>query len=262
MSTTQNPTAAPRVSIAVITGGSRGLGKSMALHLAGHGVGSVITYRTNEREAREVVAQIEAKGQKAVALQLDVADSRSFGAFAEGVAAALNRVWQRDRFDALVNNAGVGIHAGFAETTEAQFDELMNVHLKAPFFLTQRLLPLIADGGRILNISTGLTRFAFPGYGAYATMKGGVEVLTRYMAKELGARGISVNTLAPGAIETDFGGGVVRDNEGLNKMIAGMTALGRAGLPDDIGGAAAALLVGEARWINGQRIEASGGMML
>lgn len=260
--TTSSDPKGHRVTLAVITGGSRGLGKSMALHLADHGVGSVITYRSGEKEAREVVAQVEAKGQKAAALQLDVGDTRSFGAFAETLGATIKRVWDRDRFDALVNNAGVGVHAGFAETTEAQFDELMNIHLKAPFFLTQRLLPMISDGGRILNISTGLTRFAFPGYAAYASMKGGLEVLTRYMAKELGARGISANALAPGAIETDFGGGAVRDNEGLNKMIASQTALGRVGLPDDIGGAVALLLSPESRWMNGQRIEASGGMML
>ncbi|APR88001.1 Reductase [Minicystis rosea] len=263
MSTPTRPFTAPsRVSIAVVTGGSRGLGKSMALHLADHGIDSVITYRSAADEARNVVAQIEAKGRKAVALPLDVADASSFGAFAEKLAAELGRVWQRDRFDALVNNAGIGLHASFAETTEAQFDELMKTHLKGPFFLTQKLLPLIADGGRILNVSTGLARFSFPGYSAYATMKGGIEVLTRYLAKELGPRGISVNVIAPGAIETDFGGGVVRDNDQMNKMIAAQTALGRVGLPDDIGGAVALLLSPEGKWITAQRIEVSGGMML
>jgi len=170
--------------------------------------------------------------------------------------------WQRERFDQLVNNAGVGAHASFADTTEAQFDQLVAVHLKGTFFLTQKLLPLIEDGGRIVNISSGLARFSFPGYAAYAAMKGGVEVLTRYLAKELGARRISVNTVAPGAVETDFGGGAVRDNAQLNAQIAGVTAQGRVGLPDDIGGAVAALLSEGTQWMTGQRIEVSGGMML
>jgi len=248
--------------IALVTGGSRGLGKSMALHLADRGVDLVVTYRSGAKEAGEVVAQIEAKGCKAVALPLDVADSKGFPAFAEALRGELSRAWHRDRFDFLVNNAGTGVHASFAETTEAQFDEMMNIHLKGTFFLTQKLLPLIADGGRILNVSSGLTRFTNPGYPAYATMKGGVEVLTRYLAKELGPRKITVNVLAPGAIETDFGGGAVRDNEQINKFIAGQTALGRVGLPDDIGGAVAMLLAPESGWINGQRIEASGGVML
>jgi NAD(P)-dependent dehydrogenase (short-subunit alcohol dehydrogenase family) len=197
-----------------------------------------------------------------VALQLDVGDSRSFGAFAERVKGELERVWKKDRFDFLVNNAGTGHHAMFAETTEDAFDRLVNVHLKSTFFLTQKLLPLIADGGRVVNISSGLARFTFPGAAAYAAMKGGVEVLTRYMAKELGARGIAVNTIAPGAIETDFNGGLVRDNKELNKMIAAQTALGRVGLPDDVGGAVAMLLAPESGWITGQRIEVSGGMLV
>ena len=262
MSTPTRTVTTPPVSLALITGGSRGLGKSMALHLADQGIDSVITYRSAAGEARDVVTRIEAQGRKAVALQLDVADSKSFDAFVEALRTELSTKWGRDRFDALVNNAGIGLHASFAETSEAQFDELMNTHLKGPFFLTQKLLPLIADGGRILNVSTGLARFSFPGYAAYATMKGGIEVLTRYLAKELGPRGIAVNTLAPGAIETDFGGGVVRDNEQANQMIAGMTALGRVGLPDDIGGVVAMLLGPGSRWINGQRIEVAGGMML
>jgi NAD(P)-dependent dehydrogenase (short-subunit alcohol dehydrogenase family) len=248
--------------IALVTGGSRGLGKSMALHLAARGVGVILTYRSGKEAALAVVAEVEKRGAKAVALELDVGDSKSFGAFAERVEGELRRVWGRDRFDYLVNNAGLGAHAMLAETTEEQFDELMRVHLKAPLFLTQKLLRLIADGGRILNVSTGLARFTLPGYGAYAAMKGGVEVLTRYWAKELGPRGITVNTLAPGAIETDFGGGVVRDNPEVNKMVASMIALGRVGLPDDIGGAVAMLLAPESRWITGQRIEASGGQGL
>jgi NAD(P)-dependent dehydrogenase (short-subunit alcohol dehydrogenase family) len=171
-------------------------------------------------------------------------------------------VWQRERFDYLVNNAGIGRYAPIAETTEAIFDELMNVHFKGVFFLTQTLLPLIKDGGRILNVSTGLTRFAMPNYGAYASMKGAIEVLTKYLAKELGPRGIAVNVIAPGAIETDFGGGRVRDNAELNQHVASLTALGRVGLPDDIGGAIAMLLAPGSGWINAQRVEASGGMLL
>jgi NAD(P)-dependent dehydrogenase (short-subunit alcohol dehydrogenase family) len=248
--------------IALITGGSRGLGRDMALKLAAQGTDVILTYRSRRDEADAVVSAIEAAGQRAVALQLDVGDSKRFDAFVANVADALRTHWQRDRFDYLVNNAGVGVHAAFADIDEAQFDLLMNVHLKGPFFLTQKLLPLIADGGRILNISSGLARFALPGYSAYAAMKGAIEVLTRYQAKELGARGIAVNVLAPGAIETDFGGGRVRDNAELNAFVAANTALGRAGLPDDIGEAAAALLGPGGRWINGQRIEASGGMFL
>lgn len=248
--------------IALITGSSRGLGKSMALHLADRGVDIVLTYRTDLEEARAVAAEIEKKGRKVVALQLEVGDTKGFGAFAEKLRVELQRLWQRDRFDFLVNNAGIGLHASVMETTEAQFDELMNVHLKGTFFLTQKLLPMIEDGGRILNVSTGLARFSFPGYAAYAAMKGGVEVLTRYLAKELGPRKITANVIAPGAIATDFGGGVVRDNPQMNAAIAAQIALGRVGLPDDIGGAVAMLLSPESGWINGQRIEASGGMVL
>ena len=255
MSSTNTP-------IALITGGSRGLGKSMALTLAAHGTDVVLTYRSNQAEAQAVVEAITQQGRRAIALPLDVGKASSFATFAEQLRTALKQHWQRDRFDYLVNNAGVGVHASFAETTEAQFDELVNVHLKGVFFLTQTLLPLIADGGRILNISSGLARFALPGYSAYAVMKGGIEVLTRYLAKELGERRIAVNTLAPGAIETDFGGGVVRDNKELNASIAAQTALGRVGLPDDIGGAVAMLLSKESGWINGQRVEASGGIFI
>jgi NAD(P)-dependent dehydrogenase (short-subunit alcohol dehydrogenase family) len=255
-------TASTKTPIALITGGSRGLGKSMALHLADRGVDIVITYRNKTEEAKAVVAAIEARGRRAVALPLEVGDSKSFGAFAETLKGALSTTWKRDRFDFLVNNAGSALYAPITETTEAQFDEVVNVHFKGTFFLTQKLLPLLNDGGRIVNISSGLARFSFPGSSAYAAVKGAVEVLTRYMAKELGPRKISVNTLAPGAIETDFGGGHVRDNAELNKNIAAQTALGRVGLPDDIGGAVAMLLSPENHWINGQRIEASGGMLL
>jgi NAD(P)-dependent dehydrogenase (short-subunit alcohol dehydrogenase family) len=250
-------------SIALVTGGSRGLGRSAVLKLAERGVDVILTYKSNEAEAHAVVGLVEAQGRKAVALQLDAGDSKSFPAFADRVRAALSATWQRSDFDYLVNNAGMGIgHASVAETTEEQFDQLFNVHLKGTFFVTQKLLPLIKDGGRILNTSSGLSRFALPGYAAYAAMKGGVEVLTRYMAKELGARGISVNTIAPGAIETDFGGGAVRDNAQLNAFVAAQTALGRAGQPDDIGGAVASLLTDANRWINAQRIEVSGGMFI
>jgi NAD(P)-dependent dehydrogenase (short-subunit alcohol dehydrogenase family) len=248
--------------IAIVTGGSRGLGRNTALHLARKGVDIILTYRSRRAEAESAVAEIVALGARAIALPLNVADSRRFAAFAGEVKAALATHWQRERFDYLVNNAGIGIHASFAETTEAQFDELMNIHLKGPFFLTQTLLPLIADGGRIVNLSSGLARFALPGYAAYAAMKGAMEVLTRYQAKELGARGIAVNVVAPGAIETDFGGGAVRDNAQLNAFVASQTALGRVGVPDDIGGVIASLLSEDNRWINAQRIEASGGMFL
>jgi NAD(P)-dependent dehydrogenase (short-subunit alcohol dehydrogenase family) len=253
------PTSTP---IALITGGSRGLGRDMALKLAAQGTDILLTYRSRSDEAEAVVAAIEHLGRRAVALPLDVGDSDGFDAFVARVDETLRTHWQRERFDFLVNNAGVGAHALFADTEEAQFDMLVNVHLKGPFFLTQKLLPRIVDGGRILNVSSGLARFALPGYAAYAAMKGAIEVLTRYQARELGARGIVVNVLAPGAIETDFGGGAVRDNPELNAFVAANTALGRAGHVDDIGDAVAALLGPGGRWINGQRIEASGGMFL
>jgi NAD(P)-dependent dehydrogenase (short-subunit alcohol dehydrogenase family) len=248
--------------IALVTGGSRGLGRATALKLAERGVDVVLTYRQRRDEAEQAVAQIEAAGARAAALPLDVGASATFAGFATELRGVLQRRFGRERFDHLINNAGLGIHAPFAQTTEAQFDELMNVHLKGPFFLTQALLPLLADGGRIVNVSSGLTRFALPGYAAYAAMKGGVEVLTRYLAKELGARGIAVNTVAPGAIETDFGGGAVRDNAELNRMVASQTALGRVGQPDDIGAMVAALVAPDNRWINAQRIEVSGGMFV
>lgn len=248
--------------IALVTGGSRGLGKNAVLKLAEQGIDVILTYNSQQQGAASVVAQIEQAGARGVALQLDVADNHSFDAFSEKVRETLKNIWQREDFDFLVNNAGVGLSAAFSETTEEQFDLLVNIHFKGPFFLTQKLLGLIADGGRILNISTGLARFTLPGHAAYAAMKGAMEVLTRYQAKELGGRGISVNTVAPGAIETDFGGGVVRDNTQLNEFIASQTALGRVGKPDDIGSVVAALLSEGTGWINAQRIEASGGMFL
>lgn len=248
--------------IAIVTGSSRGLGKNTALSLAKKGSDVIITYHSKQAEAEEVVKEIEALGQKAVALQLNVADSQSFSGFAEQVKSVLKQKWNSDHFDFLVNNAGTGVHVSFAETTEAQFDEMVNIHFKGVFFLTQKLLPLLNNGGRIVNVSSGLARFALPGYAAYASMKGGIETLTKYMAKELGARGIAVNVIAPGAIETDFGGGAVRDNPQLNQYVASQTALGRVGLPDDIGGAIASLLSEDNRWVNAQRIEVSGGMFI
>jgi NAD(P)-dependent dehydrogenase (short-subunit alcohol dehydrogenase family) len=250
------------VPIALVTGGSRGLGRSTALHLAKHGTDVILTYKSGGAEAEATVAEIESMGRRAHALPLDVAKSTTFVEFAIRLRDVLSKNWQRDKVNFLVNNAGIGIHANFADTTEAQFDELVNIHLKGVFFLTQKLLPLLADGGRIVNISSGLSRFVLPGYSAYAAMKGAIEVLSRYMAKELGPRGIAVNVVAPGAIETDFGGGMVRDDAQVNAMIASQTALGRVGLPDDIGGVIASLLSTENGWINAQRIEASGGMFL
>ncbi len=248
--------------IAVITGGSRGLGKNTALHLAAKGVDVILTYHSKQAEAEAVIAEIEGLGRHAVALPLDTAKVARFGDFAGAVKAALQSRWQREQFDFLVNNAGIGVNAPFAETTEAQFDQLMNIHFKGVFFLTQTLLPLIADGGRIVNLSSGLARFSLPGFSAYASMKGAIEVLTRYLAKELGPRRIAVNVVAPGAIETDFGGGTVRDNAQVNALLASQTALGRVGLPDDIGGVIAALLADDCGWVNAQRIEASGGMFI
>jgi len=244
-----------------VTGGSRGLGKNTVLALARLNVDVIFTYSSRQDEAAKVVAEVVGLGARAHALQLDVGQSSTFATFAAQVKGVLDQ-WGDTGFDFLINNAGIGIHAAFAETTEAQFDLLMNIQLKGPFFLTQTLLPLIKDGGRIINLSTGLARFALPGYAAYASMKGGIEVLTRYLAKELGPRKISVNVVAPGAIETDFGGGAVRDNADLNAGIASQTALGRVGVPDDIGPLIASLTTEATRWVNAQRIEASGGMFL
>ncbi|WP_426692933.1 SDR family oxidoreductase [Sphingomonas sediminicola] len=245
--------------IALITGGSRGLGRNTAIHLARSGVDVVLTYHSNKAEADSAVAEIESLGRKAAALQLDTGDVASFEAFAASLRDTLKTNWDRVTIDYLVNNAGIGLHAPFAEATEADFDRLTNIHFKGVFFLTQKLLPMINDGGKIVNLSSGLARFAYPGASIYGSLKGAVEVLTRYLAKELGPRRIAVNAIAPGAIETDFGGGRVRDNAELNKQIAANTAMGRVGLPDDVGGAISALLVGETGWVTGQRIEVSGG---
>jgi len=249
-------------TITVITGGSRGLGRNAALHLARKGHHTVLTYHSRKDEADAAVAEIEKAGAKAVALQLDTRDVPSFPAFAETLGATLKETWDRPTFDHLVNNAGFGAYASFAETTETDLDAMLDVHVKGVFFLTQELLPHVEDGGKILNVSSGLARFALPGFSAYALAKGAVEVMTRYLAKELGDRRIAVNTLAPGAIETDFGGGLVRDNQEVNQHIASTTAMGRAGLPDDIGGAIAAILTGDTGWMTGQRIEVSGGQNL
>jgi NAD(P)-dependent dehydrogenase (short-subunit alcohol dehydrogenase family) len=246
------------MAIAIITGGSRGLGRSMALHLAKSGTDVIFTYRAAKGEADKVCAQIEKQGRKAWALQLDVADSKSFGAFVKSVEGAL----AGRKIDYLINNAGTSLHASIAETTEAQLDEMYNVHFKAPYLLTQKLLPLIADGGRILNVSSGLARFSLPGSSAYAAMKGAIEVFSRYLAVELGARKITANTIAPGAIATDFSGGMVRDNPEVNRRVSSMTALGRVGMPDDIGAAVAMMLSAGGGWMNGQRVEFSGGMGL
>lgn len=248
--------------IALVTGGSRGLGKNMAINLAKKGIDVVLTYHSNKDEADKTVAEILELGQKAVAFQLDTGDVKSFDAFFKEVAEYLNEKTGSPNFDFLINNAGTALYATFAETTKEQFDTTLNVHYKGVFFLTQKALSLLNDGGGIINISSGLARFSFPGSSAYGSMKGAIDVLTRYLAKELGERRITANVVAPGAIETDFGGGHVRDNKEVNDQISNMTALGRVGLPDDIGGIVAFLCTEDARWINGQRIEASGGIFL
>ncbi|UDM53960.1 SDR family NAD(P)-dependent oxidoreductase [Cupriavidus sp. MP-37] len=246
-------------TISLVTGSSRGLGRNTAVSIARKGGDVILTYQNREADANAVAAEIEALGRKAVALQLDAGDISAFPAFAERLKAALQRTWQRDSFDHLVNNAGHGEVAPIAEMGEAAFDKLVDVHFKGVFFLTQKLLPLLADGGRIVNLSTGLTRVSAEGWAAYAAVKGAVEVLTVYMAKELGPRRITVNAVAPGAIETDFFGGAVRDTPAFNEFFAGMTALGRVGVADDVGPMIASLLSGDNRWVNAQRIEVSGG---
>ncbi|HLA54617.1 MAG TPA: SDR family oxidoreductase [Flavobacterium sp.] len=247
--------------IALVTGGSRGLGKNIALRLASKGHDLIITYRSQKEEADAVVSEIEKLGQKAVALQLDVAVSSTFESFISEVSKTLQDKWHRNSFDFLVNNAGIGIHKPIELTTEEDFDTLFNIQFKGVYFLTQKSIPLLADGGRIVNISTGLTRFSTPGYSAYASMKGAIEVFTRYLAKELGTRGIAANVVAPGIIHTDFTKAAF-SNEGMETFINSVTALGRAGQPDDIGGVVAFLCSEDGRWVNAQRIEASGGMFI
>lgn len=248
--------------IALVTGGSRGLGKDMALRLAEIGLDIIITYFRQKELAQAVVSEIRGQGRKAIALQLDTGEVRGFDAFFTTLAVALKTEFSTTHFDYLVNNAGVGIHALFQDTTEDQFNQLLNVQFKGVYFLTQKAIPYMIDGGGIVNISTGLTRFALPGFSAYACMKSAIETLTRYQARELGARGIRVNVVAPGAIATDFGGGAVRDNPQFNANIRAMTTLGRVGVADDIGGVVAFLCTDDARWITAQRIEVSGGMNL
>jgi NAD(P)-dependent dehydrogenase (short-subunit alcohol dehydrogenase family) len=248
--------------IALVTGGSRGLGKNMARRLAQYGNDVIVTYLSREKEALAVAAEIEGLGRKAAALRFDVGDIAGLGAFVQALKQCLVDKWGAARFDILVNNAGIGATIPFEAATEEDFDRFMNIHFKGVYFLTQKTLPLLRDNGRIINISSGTTRFCIPGYSIYAAMKGAVETFTRYLAKEVGPRGITVNVLAPGAVETDFNNAAVRSNPQLNAFIASQTALGRVGQVDDIGGVVAFIASSEARWITGQRIEASGGMFL
>ena len=247
--------------IAIVTGGSRGLGRNTVISLARRGVSSIFTYNSNRAEADKVVTEVSEVGSRAIALQLNTGDVSTFDPFVQEVSKALGEMGA-ERFDYLVNNAGTSHHNSIEKTTEEEMDDLYNVHFKGVFFLTQKLLPLINDGGRIVNVSSGLTRVSFPGSAPYASMKGAVEVLTRYLAKEMGPRRIAVNTVAPGAIQTDFSGGMVRDNPAVNKMVSEATALGRPGLPDDIGPMIASLLSENNRWVNAQRIEVAGGMAI
>jgi len=248
--------------IALVTGASRGLGKNMALALAKKGIDVILTYNTNKEEADKVVAEIQSLGQKAFAFQLDTSNIKLFDNFIKQVSERLQAQTGSPNFDFLINNAGTALYALAIDTTEEQMDAIFNIHYKGVFFLTQKALPFINDGGGIVNISSGLARIIYPGSSVYGSMKGAVEILTRYFAKELGARKIRVNAVAPGAIETDFGGGRTRDNKEINAHIANLTALGRVGLPDDIGGVVAFLCTEDAYWINGQRIEVSGGQAL
>lgn len=259
MPTEQGSSLAGR--IAIVTGGSRGLGRNTVLHLAKRGVHSIFTYNSGKAEADQAVEEVNKAGAKALALKLDVGNVSSFEPFLNDVRKALTD-FGAERFDFLVNNAGISHHASFEKTTEAELDQLYNVNFKGVFFLTQKLLPLINDGGRIVMISTGLTRIIVPESGPYGSLKGAIEVLTKYLAKELGPRRITVNAVAPGAIQTDFSGGAVRDNPAVNKMVSDATALGRPGLPDDIGPMIASLLTEDNRWINAQRIEVSGGQSI
>lgn len=251
-----------KTKIALVTGGSRGLGKNMALAIAKKGIDVVLTYHSNKDEAEKVVSEIQSFGQKAVAFQLDTRNVSSFDPFIKQVTEHLQEKTGSPNFDFLINNAGTSLYVPIQEVTEEQLDDTVNIHYKGVFFLTQKSLPFLNDGGGIVNVSTGLVRFALPNYSVYASMKGAIEVFTHYLAKELGARKIRANSIAPGAIETDFGGGVVRDTKDLNDYIAGITALGRVGLPDDIGGVVAFLCTDDARWINAQRIEVSGGQAI
>jgi len=248
--------------IALVTGGSRGLGKDMALRLAEKGLDVILTYHTKADEAQNVVAQVEQAGQKAAALQLNTGDIKSFEAFISQLKELLAEKFNTDHLDYLINNAGVGAIKPIADVNEELFDELLNVHFKGVYFFTQKMIPVLNDGGGIINISSGLTRVSSPGSSPYACMKGAIEVFTRYLAKELGARGIKANTIAPGAVATDFNGAHVRNSEETQKALSSVTALGRVGMADDIGGVAAFLCTEDARWVNAQRIEVSGGMLV
>jgi NAD(P)-dependent dehydrogenase (short-subunit alcohol dehydrogenase family) len=245
--------------IALVTGGSRGLGKDMAQNLAKKSLDVILTYHSQQAEAEGVVAEITALGQRAVALQLDASNVSTFGGFFEQVKTALRNTFDTDRFDFLINNAGTGLYQPYPQVSEQQFDDMLNIHFKGPFFLTQQALPLMNDGGGIINISSGLTRIIYPNSSTYASMKAAMETLTKYQAKELAGRRIRANIVAPGAIETDFGGGRTRDNKEINAHIASLTAMGRVGLPTDIGPVVAFLCTDEAAWIDAQRIEVSGG---
>jgi NAD(P)-dependent dehydrogenase (short-subunit alcohol dehydrogenase family) len=251
-----------KAKTALVTGGSRGLGKNMALAIAERGIDVVLTYNSSKDEAEKVVSEIQSLGRKAVAFQLDTRNVSSFDNFIKQVTDYLQKGTGSPNFDFLVNNAGTSLYAPIQEVTEEQLDDTVNIHYKGVVFLTQKSLPFLNEGGGIINVSTGLVRFALPNYSVYASMKGAIEVFTVYLAKELGTRKIRANAVAPGAIETDFGGGVVRDTKGLNDYIAGITALGRVGLPDDIGGVVAFLCTDDARWVNAQRIEVSGGQAI
>jgi len=248
--------------IALITGGSRGLGKDMALRIAEKGIDVIITYNNNADDAAKVVDQIRQTGRKAATLKLNTGEIKSFDSFNEQLKGILTEQFSSDHIDFLVNNAGIGGYKLIGEVTEDFFDELLNIHFKGVYFLTQQLLPLINDGGGLVNVSSGLTRITYPRSSAYAAMKGAIEVFTRYLAKELGARGIRANTIAPGAVMTDFGGAHLRESEESQKMISAVTALGRPGVAEDIGGVVAFLCTEDARWVNGQRIEISGGLQL
>jgi NAD(P)-dependent dehydrogenase (short-subunit alcohol dehydrogenase family) len=248
--------------IALVTGGSRGLGKNMSLALAKKGIDVILTYHSNKEGADKVVAEIQSLGQKAAAFRLDTSSTKMFDDFVKQTTAYLQEHTGSPKFDFLINNAGTALYSLVSETSEQQLDGIFNIHYKGVFFLTQKFLPFINDGGGIINVSSGLARLTFPGSSVYASMKGAVEILTRYLAKELGSRKIRVNVVAPGAIETDFGGGRTRDNKAINTHIANLTALGRVGLPDDIGGVVAFLCTEDSYWINGQRIEISGGQAL
>jgi len=247
--------------IALITGSSRGLGKAMALHMANLGAKIIVTYNSNESAANDTVTEIESTGSEAFALQLNTGKSDTFDAFYETIQENLKANWNVTSFDILVNNAGIIANEPIATTSVETFEALNNIQLRGPFFLTQKALPFLNDGGRIINVSTGLARFSMPGYGAYAAMKAGIEAFTRYLAKELGSRQITANVVAPGAIDTDMNAGAMQ-NPQFVEIISSVTALGRVGVPRDISGVVAFLASEDARWVNGQRIEASGGMFL